>query len=114
MTIRTRLCDRFGLSVPVIQAPVGGASCPALAAAVSEAGGLGSLSITWRGVEDARAQIREIRANGIATLLVDKNHAAVCAIADRCVVLVKGRVVFAGESRTLLADRDLLHRHLGV
>jgi branched-chain amino acid transport system ATP-binding protein len=58
--------------------------------------------------------VREIRALGIATLIVDKNYAAVCAIADRSVVLVKGRVVFEGESRALLADRELLHRHLGV
>ncbi len=58
--------------------------------------------------------IGEIRANGIATLIVDKNYAAVTAIANRSVILVKGRVVFEGDSRTLLAQRDLLHRHLGV
>src|SRR5512140_2740235 len=58
--------------------------------------------------------IGEIRANGIATLIVDKNYAAVTAIANRNVILVKGRVVFEGASAALLADRDLLHRHLGV
>lgn len=62
MSIPTRLCDRCGISVPVIQAPIGGATCPDLAAAVSEAGALGSLSITWRAVEDARSLIRQIRA----------------------------------------------------
>jgi branched-chain amino acid transport system ATP-binding protein len=30
------------------------------------------------------------------------------------VILVKGRVVFEGSSATLLAQPDLLHRHLGV
>ncbi len=58
--------------------------------------------------------VRDIRGHGIATLIVDKNYAAVCAISDRNVILVKGRVVFEGDSRTLLADRDLLQRHLGV
>ena len=58
--------------------------------------------------------IGEIRANGIATLIVDKNYAAVTAIANRSVILVKGRVVFEGESAALLAQPDLLHRHLGV
>jgi branched-chain amino acid transport system ATP-binding protein len=58
--------------------------------------------------------IGEIRAHGIATLIVDKNYAAVTAIADRSVILVKGRVVFAGESAALLAQPELLHRHLGV
>jgi branched-chain amino acid transport system ATP-binding protein len=58
--------------------------------------------------------IDEIRARGIATLIVDKNYRAITAIADRNVILVKGRVVFEGDSRTLLAQPDVLHRHLGV
>jgi branched-chain amino acid transport system ATP-binding protein len=58
--------------------------------------------------------IGEIRRAGIATLIVDKNYAAVTAISDRNVILVKGRVVFEGDSPALLAQRDLLHRHLGV
>jgi len=55
-----------------------------------------------------------IRAQGIATVIVDKNYRAVTAVADRSVILVKGRVVFDGASRELLAQPDLLHRHLGV
>ncbi len=58
--------------------------------------------------------IGEIRAHGIATLIVDKNYRAVTAIADRNAILVKGRIVFEGDSRALLAQPDLLHRHLGV
>ena len=58
--------------------------------------------------------IGEIHADGIATLIVDKNYAAVTRIADRSVILVKGRVVFEGDSPSLLAQPDLLHRHLGV
>lgn len=44
----TGLCDRLGIQHPVIQAPIGSATCPELAAAVSEAGGLGSLALSWR------------------------------------------------------------------
>jgi branched-chain amino acid transport system ATP-binding protein len=58
--------------------------------------------------------IGEIRSHGIAALIVDKNYRAVTAIADRNVILVKGRVAFEGDSPTLLAQPDLLHRHLGV
>ena len=58
--------------------------------------------------------IGDIRAHGIATLIVDKNYKAVTAIANRNVILVKGRVVFEGDSPTLLAQPELLHRHLGV
>jgi branched-chain amino acid transport system ATP-binding protein len=58
--------------------------------------------------------IDEIRAHGIATLIVDKNYAAVTAIANRNVILVKGRVVFDGDGKTLLAQPDVLRQHLGV
>jgi branched-chain amino acid transport system ATP-binding protein len=58
--------------------------------------------------------VGDIRAHGIATLIVDKNYRAVTAIADRNVILAKGRVVFEGASRELLAQPDVLHRHLGV
>jgi branched-chain amino acid transport system ATP-binding protein len=47
-------------------------------------------------------------------VLVDKNYAAIAAIADRNVILVKGRVAFEGDSPTLLGDPELLRRHLGV
>jgi branched-chain amino acid transport system ATP-binding protein len=58
--------------------------------------------------------IGDFRAHGIATLIVDKNYRAVTAIADRNVILVKGRVVFEGDSGALLAQPDVLHKHLGV
>jgi branched-chain amino acid transport system ATP-binding protein len=58
--------------------------------------------------------VREIRAQGIATVLVDKNYAAITAVADRCVILVKGRVAFEGDPPGLLAQPELLQRHLGV
>ena len=50
----------------------------------------------------------------MATLIVDKNYKAVTAIANRNVILVKGRVVFDGSGAELLAQPELLHRHLGV
>lgn len=46
MTPRQRaqaFCDRFGLRVPILQAPMASASPPGLAAAVANAGGLGGL-----------------------------------------------------------------------
>jgi branched-chain amino acid transport system ATP-binding protein len=55
-----------------------------------------------------------IRSTGMATLVVDKTVAAVTAIADRIIILVKGEVVFEGTPAALKADPDLMHRHLGV
>jgi NAD(P)H-dependent flavin oxidoreductase YrpB (nitropropane dioxygenase family) len=47
---------------PIVQAPIGSAATPELAAAVAEAGGLGSLALTWVSPEEARARIRRVRA----------------------------------------------------
>lgn len=43
--MRTWLTDQFGLSVPVVSAPMAGVSGGALAAAVSRAGGLGMIGV---------------------------------------------------------------------
>src|SRR5215213_7634721 len=48
MRFNTLLTERLGIEIPIVQAPIGGASTPELVAAVSNAGGLGVLSITWR------------------------------------------------------------------
>ncbi len=58
--------------------------------------------------------LRELRATGIAVVIVDKNHAAVTALTDRNVMLVKGEVVFQGTSEELRARPEVLHKHLGV
>jgi nitronate monooxygenase len=52
----------FGRPFPIIQAPMAGVATPALAAAVSNAGGLGSLGIGSTPVIQACAMIKETRA----------------------------------------------------
>ncbi len=55
--------DIRALRRPIVQAPMaGGISTPALAAAVSEAGGLGFLAAGYRESEAVRAEIAELRA----------------------------------------------------
>jgi len=58
--------------------------------------------------------IKAIRQTGIATIIVDKNFAAVSAVTERNVILVKGRVVFAGSSAELRAQPELLQQYLGI
>ncbi|WP_332672089.1 ABC transporter ATP-binding protein [Aromatoleum sp.] len=58
--------------------------------------------------------IREIRDSGIATVIVDKNHAAITALTDRSMILVKGQVVFDGPSEDVRNDPELIKKHLGV
>ena len=60
--MRTPLCDLFGIDVPIVQAPIGSASVPALAAAVSEAGGLGTIALSWTKPADVTALVDDVRA----------------------------------------------------
>ena len=45
--METSVTRLLGIEQPIIQAPIGGLSVPALAGAVSNAGGLGMMAITW-------------------------------------------------------------------
>ncbi len=60
--IRTLLCDLLGIELPIIQAPIGSATCPELVAAVSNSGGLGMLSLTWRSPPEIRTLLQETRS----------------------------------------------------
>lgn len=58
--------------------------------------------------------IRTIKDTGIASIVVDKNIDNLLNIADRHLLLVKGRVVFEGTGDELKAQSGLLETHLGV
>jgi branched-chain amino acid transport system ATP-binding protein len=60
------------------------------------------------------AIVRAVRASGIATVIVDKNFAAVNAITDRNLILVKGEVVYEGAAADLRARPEIHQKHLGV
>jgi branched-chain amino acid transport system ATP-binding protein len=51
--------------------------------------------------------IAQIRASGIATLVVDRDYRKVCQESDRLVVLQKGRLVLAGPSEALRGSAEL-------
>ena len=55
-----------------------------------------------------------IRADGIATLIVDRTVTAVLTLVDRATVLVKGEVAYDGDPKALAADQPLLERCLGI
>jgi len=58
--------------------------------------------------------IEAIRASGIATIIVDKNVAALSTVTDRSVIRVKGQVVFEGPSNELRNQPNLLQQHSGI
>ncbi|OEZ93172.1 nitronate monooxygenase [Janthinobacterium sp. HH106] len=62
MSTSQRFLDRLGLQHPIIQAPMAGVSTPRMAAAVSNAGGLGSLAIGAGTVAQAHQMMADTRA----------------------------------------------------
>ncbi len=57
--MRAPLCELLGIEVPVVLAPMGGAVTHELAAAVSDAGGMGMLPLTWATDEEIVDRIRQ-------------------------------------------------------
>src|SRR5256885_13402657 len=65
--MRTRVdsfCRRFGLEVPILLAPMAGASAPALSIAVMHAGGLGACGALLLQPDEIAAWADEVRAEG--------------------------------------------------
>ena len=56
------LCNRLGIKIPILLAPMGGAAGPELTAAVSSAGGLGLIPLWYLEPEVVRSNIRATRA----------------------------------------------------
>ncbi len=65
------LLELLDIQWPIIQAPMAGTGTPALAAAVSNAGGLGSLGVGATNAEGARKMIAEFRALSAQSLNVN-------------------------------------------
>lgn len=60
--MKTALTDRLGLDLPIVQAPMAGTSTPELAAAVSNAGALGSISVASVDAVEGQGQIQALKA----------------------------------------------------
>ena len=60
--LKTELCDMLGIEIPVILAGMGGAAGPTLAAAVSEAGGLGVVGATGYTPDELAGMIAKVRS----------------------------------------------------
>ena len=58
----TPLCELLGVRFPIVQAPMANNAGPALAAAVSAAGALGSIAGATISPDELRAEIHEVRA----------------------------------------------------
>ena len=58
--------------------------------------------------------LRDVRAEGVAMLIIDKNIADLTRFCDRHYMLVKGHIVWEGTSPALMEAEDARRRHLGL
>ncbi|HLN58338.1 MAG TPA: nitronate monooxygenase family protein [Thermoanaerobaculia bacterium] len=85
--LHTRVCSLFGIEHPVLLGPMGSATGAALAAAVSNAGGLGTVGCVGRTPDWIAQTAREIREKtdrpfGLNLILFDADEQALDAIFD--------------------------------
>jgi nitronate monooxygenase len=71
MTSRTKLLDLLRIDAPIVQAPMAGVSTPEMAAAVSNAGGLGSIGVGATNAAGARKMIAAFREHSSRSLHVN-------------------------------------------
>jgi nitronate monooxygenase len=71
VTSPTKLLDRLRIDAPIVQAPMAGVSTPEMAAAVSNAGALGSIGVGATNAAGARQMIAAFRARSSRSLNVN-------------------------------------------
>ena len=58
--------------------------------------------------------MRELKATGVAILLVEQNALLALHIADRAYVMDSGRIVHGGPAAELAADRNRIRTLMGL
>jgi branched-chain amino acid transport system ATP-binding protein len=58
--------------------------------------------------------LAQLKRSGLSILVIDKNVGALTRVADRHVLIERGRVVWTGDSAALTAAPDVQRRYLGV
>jgi branched-chain amino acid transport system ATP-binding protein len=58
--------------------------------------------------------IRQLKAEGLALIVIDKNINRLLDLADRHYVIEKGRVVWSGDSEAIRSQPELIYQYLGV
>jgi len=97
-----RLLEKLDIAHPIIQAPMAGASTPELVAAVSNAGGMGSLGAAMMQPDAVRTAMREIRRQTQRPFAVNLFTYTVPAPEAEKVARMRERI--AGYVRALGAD----------
>jgi branched-chain amino acid transport system ATP-binding protein len=64
--------------------------------------------------EEIWRTLGELKREGLAQIVIDKNVGRLLHLADRHVVIEKGRVVWEGDSAALQSHPDIVQQYLGV
>ena len=65
-------------------------------------------------IEKLEAVLMDVKASGIPLLLVEQNYLLATQLADHVYVLSQGRVQFAGDTQSLIANEDVRRTYLCV
>ena len=58
--------------------------------------------------------LKGLKTSGQSILVVDKNIEALTHLANRHYIMEKGKIVWSGDSPSLIADKEIQHRYLGI
>ena len=65
-------------------------------------------------VQELQQTMRRLKATGLAIVLVEQNLPLALSVADRALIISKGRVVFGGDPEEIRTDAQLRTKHLGI
>lgn len=109
--LKTRICELFGIEYPIISAGMGGVANAGLAAAVSDAGGLGTLGLAAFGRTAIRKEVAAVRSRTqkplAANLLVPFLRPGI--VETLAEALVQAVTFFWGDPANHIEDIKLLH-----
>ncbi|WP_049905648.1 NAD(P)H-dependent flavin oxidoreductase [Halorubrum californiense] len=116
--LTTALTDNLDLDNPIVQAPVGSATCPTLVAAVADAGALGMLAVTWRDEAATREAVAETnrRTDGAFGVNIVADSAAKDIPTDTHVeaCLEEGVGIFSFSFGDAAPYVEQIHAHNGI
>jgi branched-chain amino acid transport system ATP-binding protein len=65
-------------------------------------------------IEQVGDIIKRLKETGLSILLVEQNFHLACGAADEVLVMNKGKIVWRGTPKELLANEEVQHQYLGV
>ena len=65
-------------------------------------------------VEEIEHTLREVKREGITTIIVEQNAIAALSLSDRAIILDNGEIVYDGKSEEVMQNEQLRHDYLAI